>query len=103
MATTYRYEVVPGASLNLAVTVVDANGAPVDLAGAALEATITSGVTYSVPIAPTWDAGEERWTVTVGAAETTALAGRQARLRVWVTPAASVETTAIEATVVVKP
>lgn len=103
MATTsYRYEVIPGASLNLAVTVVDANGAAVDLTGATVEASVVSG-TYSEAIVPTWDAVNSRWDVTLGAGTTTALAGRQARFRVWVTPAASTETTAIEATVAVKP
>lgn len=99
--TAYRYEVIPGASLNLAVTVADAEGDAVDLDGATVEATVSAG-SFSEALAATWDAGNERWTVTLGAGTTTSLAGRQARLRVWVTPAASTETTAIEATVLVK-
>ena len=97
---TYRYDVIPGASLNFLVTVVDALGAAVDLAGATVEGTVTAG-TYSAAVDAT--STVDGWTVTVGAPITVALAGLQAKLRVWVTPAASVETSAIEATINVKP
>ena len=99
MAT--RYDVIPGASLPLHLTVTDAAGAAVDLTGATVEATIVAG-TYSAVIAPS-AVNATTWLVLVGAATTLALIGRQAKLRAWVTPAASLETTAIEATINVKP
>ncbi len=100
MAAT-RYDVIPGASLPLHLTVTDLGGVAVDLTGATVEATIVAG-TYSEAIAPS-QVDAETWLVLVGAATTTALVGRQAKLRAWVTPAASVETTAVEATINVKP
>jgi hypothetical protein len=96
-----RYDVIPGAALPLHLTVTDLDGAAVDLDGATVEATIAGGSGYSEAIAPS-QVDTQTWLVLVGAAHTLALAGQQARLRAWVTPAASVETTAIEATINVK-
>lgn len=100
MATTYRYNVIPGEAVPLHLTVTDLAGDPVDLTGATVEATVTAG-TYSAAV-DTSAVDATTWLVLLGAAITVALAGRQAKLRVWVTPAASVETTAIEATLNVK-
>lgn len=99
MAT--RYDVVPGASLPLHLTVTDLDGVAVTLTDATVEATLTGGGGYSAALAPT-EVDATTWLVPVGPTHTLPNAGRQLKLRAWVTPAASVETTAIEATINVK-
>lgn len=101
-AEVYRFDMIPGASRTLGLRATNiATGAAETLPGATVEATLTAG-TYSAALSATWDAVDELWEVTIGAPHSVACAGRQAKLRVFATPAASVETTAIEATINVK-
>lgn len=97
MATKLRLDVIPGAAVPLDLTVTNAaTGLPVDLTGATVEATARAGSDDPTAIVPT-QTSTNVWQVLVGAGITSPNPGRQLRVRAWVTPAASVETTAIEA------
>lgn len=97
MATIRLPDVIPGASLPLHLTVTDLlTGAAVNLDGATIEVTLTAGGGYSAAIAPT-QVDAETWLADVGPAHTAPNRGRQMKATAWITPAASAETTAIEA------
>lgn len=104
MATTTRLAepVLPGESLPLDITVTDrATGAAVDLTGATVEATAYVGTTSeALSVAQT---STNVWQAMVGPAVTLAARGRQVKVWAWVTPAASIEVTAVEVTFLVKP
>ncbi len=102
MDTITRIDLIPGASRTIGVRATNIQtGAAETLPGATVEATIYAG-TYSAALAATWHETDELWEVTIGAAASIALRGRRAKFCAWVTPAGSVETTAIEAIIDVK-
>jgi hypothetical protein len=101
MEAVPTFKVRPGASLPLHLTVTNKNtGALENLDGAAVEAVLRDVVGEAAAIAPSQVDGNT-WLVNVGTGETVANRGRVLWLEVFITPAAALETTAIEAKIIV--